>query len=88
VGLTASYQPAEKWRISAAGKIAIDTVDTGNHKLDDYVLLNAKLAYMPTQDSELYVRVENLLDQRYQTARGFGTPGFSVFAGFKAKFGP
>ncbi|MCT7374940.1 TonB-dependent receptor plug domain-containing protein [Chelativorans salis] len=88
VGLTAAYKPAEKWTVSAAGKIAVDTVDTDGASLDDYVLLNAKIAYKPTEDTELYVRAENILDQEYQTARGFGTPDFSVFAGFKAKFGP
>ncbi|WP_173932054.1 TonB-dependent receptor [Chelativorans sp. Marseille-P2723] len=87
IGLMASYKPAEKWTISAAGKIAIDTVDTDDAALDDYFLLNAKVAYHPTDQTELYLRVENLLDQDYQTARGFNTPGFSVFAGFKARLG-
>ncbi|UUP16219.1 TonB-dependent receptor plug domain-containing protein [Nitratireductor thuwali] len=88
VALTADYRPAEKWTISASGLAALDTVDTGNYELDDYFLLNAKLAYKPTENTELYLRGENLLDQDYQTARGYGTPGISVFAGFKAKFGP
>ncbi|WP_163267969.1 TonB-dependent receptor plug domain-containing protein [Chelativorans alearense] len=88
VGLAAAYKPAEKWTISTAGKIALDTVDTGDFALDDYFLLNAKIAYKPTEDTELYLRAENVLNQDYQTARGFGTPGLSVFAGFKARFGP
>lgn len=88
IGLVASVRPAEKWTISASAKAAIDTVDTGNFKLDDYLLVNAKVAYKPTEDTELYVRAENLLDQDYQTVRGYNTPGFSVFAGFQAKFAP
>ncbi|WP_159589291.1 TonB-dependent receptor plug domain-containing protein [Chelativorans xinjiangense] len=88
VGLSATYRPAEKWTISTAGKIAVDTVETDGASLDDYFLLNAKIAYKPTEDTELYLRAENVLDQDYQTARGFGTPGLSVFAGFKARFGP
>ncbi|WP_048648061.1 TonB-dependent receptor plug domain-containing protein [Nitratireductor soli] len=88
IGLTAAVRPAEKWTLSATARANIDTVDTGGAKLDDYLLVNAKLAYKPTEDSELYLRAENLLDQRYQTARGFNSPGFSVFAGFKAKFKP
>ncbi|WEX11288.1 TonB-dependent receptor [Chelativorans sp. AA-79] len=88
VGLTAAYRPTEKWMISAMGKVALDTVDSDEFELDDYFLLNAKVAYKPTEDTELYLRVENLLDQDYQTARGYGTPDISVFAGFKAKFGP
>ncbi len=88
IGLEAAYKPAEKWLISATGKLAVDAVDTGNFELDDYFLLNAKVAYKPTDETELYVRAENILDQDYQTSRGYGTPGFSVFAGFKAQFGP
>jgi len=87
IALSADYEPTEKWSLSATGLAAIDTVDSGNVELDDYFLLNAKVAYKPTEDTELYLRGENLLDQDYQTARGYGTPGISVFAGFKAKFG-
>lgn len=87
VGLLASAQPWEKWTLSGAAKVAVDTVDTGDFELDDYVLLNAKVAYKPTEDTEVYLRAENVLDQNYETARGFNTPGFSVFAGFRAKFG-
>lgn len=88
IGLSADYKPAERWTVSASALAAIDTVDTDGLPLDDYFLLNAKVAYKPTEDTELYVRAENLLDQDYQTARGFNTPGLSVFAGFSAKFGP
>jgi vitamin B12 transporter len=86
VGLSAVARPWEKWTFSAAAKIAVDTVDTGDFPLDDYVVVNAKAAYKPTEDTELYLRVENLLDQDYQTVRGYGTPGISAFAGFKAAF--
>ncbi|EKF20717.1 TonB-dependent receptor [Nitratireductor pacificus pht-3B] len=88
IALRASARPAEKWLLSASAKANIDTLDGNDFELDDYLLVNAKLAYKPTEDTELYVRAENILDQDYQTARGFNTPGFSVFAGFKAKFRP
>lgn len=88
IGLSATYKPAEKWTVTAAGKIAVDTVDTDDLALDDYFLLNAKVAYQPTEKTELYVRAENLLNQDYQTVRGYGTPGLSVFAGFRARLGP
>jgi vitamin B12 transporter len=96
IGLLAEARPAEKWTVSASAKIALDTVDFispsfGTYErveLDDYVLLNAKVAYKPTEDTEAYLRVENLLDQDYQTVYGYGSPGISAFAGFKAKFGP
>ncbi|MEQ9248177.1 MAG: TonB-dependent receptor, partial [Nitratireductor sp.] len=92
IALGATIRPAERWEIGATAKIALDTVDGfvdgPRSRLDDYVLLNAKIAYKPTEDTELYVRAENLLDQDYQTVRGYNTPGFGVFAGFRAKFAP
>lgn len=86
VALSATYRPAEKWTVSADAKIALDTVDTAGFELDDYVLVNAKVAYQATESTELYVRAENLLDQDYQTVRGYNTPGFAAFAGFKSRF--
>ncbi|MBL0937044.1 MAG: TonB-dependent receptor [Rhizobiaceae bacterium] len=89
VGLSAAYRPAEKWTISADAKIALDAVDevSGTRfELDDYVLVNAKVAYQATESTEFYVRAENLLDQDYQTVRGYNTPGFGAFAGFKSRF--
>ncbi|MCR4268218.1 TonB-dependent siderophore receptor [Nitratireductor sp. ZSWI3] len=88
IALQASARPAEKWLLSASAKANIDTLDGNDFELDDHFLLNAKLAYKPTEDTELYLRAENLLDQDYQTVRGFNTPGLSVFAGFRARFGP
>lgn len=86
IGLSAAVKLAEKWTISSTAKIAIDTVDTGGFELDDYVLVNARVAYQATESTEFYLRAENLLDQDYQTVRGFNTPGISAFAGFRAKF--
>lgn len=86
IGLSAAYRPAEKWTISADAKIAVDTVDSGAFELDDYVLVNAKVAYQATESTEFYVRAENLLDQDYQTVRGYNTPGLAAFAGFKSRF--
>ncbi len=85
VVLSASARPAEKWTIDADLKFVGDTVDsTGS--LKDYVLLNAKVAYQVNENAEVYLRGENLLDQKYQTVRHYGTPGIAAYAGFKAKF--
>ncbi|MAS13266.1 MAG: TonB-dependent receptor [Nitratireductor sp.] len=92
IALGATIRPAERWEIGATAKIALDTVDGyvdgPRSALDDYVLLNAKIAYKPNENTELYLRGENLLDQKYEVVQGYGTPGFGVFAGFRAKFAP
>ena len=85
VTLSATARPAEKWTVSADLKIAMDTVD-GGATLKDYVLLNGKVAYQVTDSMQIYVRGENLLNQKYQVVRGYGTPGIAAFAGIRAKF--
>jgi vitamin B12 transporter len=92
--VTATVRPAEKWEVSATAQAVIDVEDRispsfgtfTDVELDDYVLLNAKVAYKPTENTEFYVRGENLLDQKYQVVKGYGTPGVSVYAGFRGQF--
>jgi vitamin B12 transporter len=87
IGLNAAYKPAERWTISATGLAAIDTIDGfPPTSLKNYFLLDAKIAYKPTDRTELYLRGENLLDQKYEVVKGYGAPGIGVFAGFKTTF--
>jgi len=55
-------------------------------ELDSYVLLDLRASYEISQGWEIYGRVENLLDEEYQTARRYGQPGRGVYAGFRAEF--
>lgn len=89
--LAAAARPAEKWTLSADLKYVADTTDYDwttytDVKLEDYFLLNAKVAYQVNESTEVYLRGENLLDQNYQVVRGYNTPGIAAYAGFKAKF--
>lgn len=89
VVLSAVARPAEKWTVSADAKFVADVVDNENGvqvPLKDYVLVNGKIAYQLTESMQIYLRGENLLNQHYQTVKGFGTPGISAFAGIKASF--
>lgn len=52
----------------------------------DYVVVNARLAYALTDAAEVYVRAENLFDEQYQTARGYGTQDRIFYAGVAASF--
>ena len=87
-------RPAEKWEISGTARGVVnvqDRVSAGfasfvDVPLDDYVLVDAKIAYRPNENTELYVRGANLLDQNYQVVRGYGTPGIGVFAGARLRF--
>jgi vitamin B12 transporter len=82
-------KPAERWNTATTVRIVKDTVDvvSGNLvPLDDYVLVNAKVGYEPIDGLELYVRGENLLDEKYQVVRGYGTPDASVYGGFSMQW--
>ena len=92
--IAATVRPAEKWTVTGVVHTVLNTVDRispsfgtfVNVPLDDYVLVDAKVSYKPTEATEIYLRGENLLDQKYEVVKGYGTPGLGVFAGFKATF--
>lgn len=89
IALGATATPAEKWEIAANARIALDTLDTVGGlltPLDDYIVVDAKVAFKPKENLELYVRGENLFNARYQTIAGYNAPPLGVFAGLKARF--
>jgi vitamin B12 transporter len=52
--------------------------------LDPYTILRASGSLSVTESLRVFGRVENLLDEEYQEALGFGTPGRVVFVGLRA----
>ena len=61
------------------------TFPAGEVTLDDYYLLNVTGSYSVTDNLNVYMRVNNLLDESYQDVYGFETLGKTVYAGLKAK---
>lgn len=57
-----------------------------SQRLDDYTVANLTLSYAVNEATEAYVRVENLLDEDYQTTLGYDAPGRGVFVGLSASF--
>lgn len=60
--------------------------DLGQIDLKRYWLVNLAAAYQITEQLELTGRVENLLDEKYQQSKGFGTPGIAGYVGLRAKY--
>jgi len=56
--------------------------DRSKH-LGSYSLLNLSSRYKLADQCELFARIDNLLDEDYETAGGYNSPGFSVFGGIK-----
>jgi vitamin B12 transporter len=90
VALGIDMKPAEKLTVSATANIVRDTLGvsptfTQDYILDDYVLLNAKATYAVSESLSIYVRGVNLLNDEYQTVRGYGTSDRAFYAGLNLK---
>ncbi|SOB93668.1 TonB-dependent receptor plug domain-containing protein [Rhodobacter maris] len=55
-------------------------------KLDDYTLANLALRYELTETAQAWLRIENLFDTDYQTARNYAQPGRVVSLGVGLRF--
>jgi len=75
-------KPMDKLEANVLVRYVADTLDAGVN-LEDYWLVNAKVAYEFAPGVKAYVRGENLLDEQYQTVLGYGTPGLSVYGGIQ-----
>ena len=56
--------------------------------LDSYVLLGATARYDVNRLLEVFARVENALDERYEDVFGFRAPGIAGYAGVRLRFAP
>ena len=56
----------------------------GRPTLADYTLVNASLGYDLTDRSEIYLRIDNLLNEEYQTRAGYGTSDRAFYVGLRA----
>jgi vitamin B12 transporter len=80
-------RPMDKVEANILVRYIAGTLD-GGVALDDYWLVNAKVAYEFKPGLKAYVRAENLLDEKYQMVLGYGTPGISVFGGLQIALPP
>lgn len=55
-------------------------------KLESYVLIDLRASVPVMKGVELYGRVENLLDERYETAFRYGQPGRAAYAGIRLSY--
>ncbi len=60
--------------------------DANTAVMDEYTLVDLRLSYPVNPTTELYGRVENLTDETYETAKGYGTSGRAFYAGVRLKF--
>ena len=71
--------------IGAMGIAGLYLTTGENAEKEQYVNLNARLAYQITRGISLFVRGNNLLNRNYQTMAGFPEPGITFFGGISVK---
>lgn len=64
----------------------LDTDPSAKIHLEDFSLINARIAYRLCRFAEVFANAENLLDQKYEQNRYYTMPGTTVFAGVNLSF--
>ncbi len=62
-----------------------DRLDTTT-PLEDYTVLNANLAYTLDNGADLFLRIDNVTDEQYQTTRGYGASDRAFYIGVRGTF--
>jgi len=84
----ASYRWPVKLTTAVALHYAGDRFDdaANRNRLKGYVTWDVRAAYPITDKVEVYGRIENLFDERYQTIRNYGQEGRVAYGGVRAQF--
>jgi len=56
---------------------------SNTNRLKGYTLVDLRAAYAIGRNLELFSRVENLFDERYETIFRYGTPGRAAYGGIR-----
>ena len=60
--------------------------DEFGQEMGNYTLVNASASYAVTDRAEIFLRLDNLLNENYQTTAGYSTPERSLYVGIRATF--
>lgn len=58
----------------------------GAQLLKSYILANISLNYQLKENLNIFGRLENIIDEKYEVVAGYQTPKFSAYAGMKIDF--
>ena len=83
-GTRIGYDPSERFKLTADAVYVGERMDWGDVTLDSYALVNVAGSYRVSAVLEVFGRVENLLDEEYEEAGGYGTEGLSAYIGIRA----
>jgi len=86
--VNADYRWAFGLGVGATVTMIGDSFDNASNarRLDGYVLTDLRASFPVTERVEIYGRVENLFDERYQTIFQYGTPGRAAYGGVRLSY--
>lgn len=99
-GLTLARRPSQSVNASidyiwafgletgATATVVGDSFDNApnTRRLDGYLLVDLRASYPLTKGVSLYGRIENLLDEQYETIFRYGTPSRAAYAGVRLSY--
>ena len=89
LSLSADWRtPLQGLSLGADLRVVSHSFDDGGNftRLDGHTLVTLRASLPVSEQFELFGRIENLTDQRYQTIAGYGTFGRSAYIGARARF--
>lgn len=91
LGVTADWQALENLSLTASllftgPQADVDRESGAPVRLAAFTVVNLAASYRLTDNFSLFGRVENAVDEQYQSPQGFLRPGFGAFGGIKANF--
>ena len=94
LNMSVSYQQSERLNIGVAAQVIRDVIDddfsdwpnTVAVNLEDYELVKLHALYSYSPSGNVFARIENVLDEDYETALGYGTPGRAFYVGVSNSF--
>jgi len=84
IGLGAEF--AADWSGDVTLRHVADRPAEFGTPMGDYTVVNAGVSYAFTDNAEGYLRIENLLDETYETTASYQASGRAVYVGLRASF--
>ena len=80
-----NFYPIDNLQINLNAICVGERNDT-SEELEAYTLVNLAASYQICKNVKVFGRIENLLDEEYEEAAGYGTADLSAYAGVKLSF--
>lgn len=78
--------PIEDFETTLSFLLVNSRRDSNGAKMDNYERVDLTFSYLLSDNLKPFVRIENLFDEDYEEIPGYGTLGFSAYAGIQANF--